>query len=136
MRPLHKCGRKNMEENLRKLNEDERLDDFSKILLLTGHINHQANIVREVMISRYQAAWAIEKGALGDDRKEEDGAFHRKLADDTKQFLKDVAASLYEQYEQLADFCNGCDAVSDIDMQLGEPIYDMFHDQVKVEPED
>lgn len=119
-----------MEEvKTRQLTPEERLSSFDKILLLTGHINLQANIVREVWMARLHSADAIEKGVLGEEKKSE-GSFHRKLAKETEDLLKETYQELNTIYELLVDFCNGCDAVSDIDIQLGEPVYNAINDLV------
>jgi hypothetical protein len=125
-----------MEYNLneRKLNPDEQLSAFEKVLLITGHINYTASTVKDVMISRYQTSKLIADGLFGDERKGE-SEFHKKLADDTSDLLKETAKKLNTIYEELVDFCNGCDAVSEIDIQIGEPIFNAMNDLVKTDTE-
>ncbi len=117
-----------METKLRKLEPEEQLSSFEKILLMTGHINLIASNVQNVLDARNESIFYKKS-------KNEDTEFHQGLANDTKELLDETAADLYKIYEDLVDFCNNCDAVSESDIQLGEPVFNLMHDSIEVDSE-
>ncbi len=119
-------------ENTRDLSKEEQMSSFEKILLMTGHINLISSNVKMVLHSRAETIHAMNKGVIESVSPE----FMQQMFEETQQLLDETAAKLYTIYEELVDFCNNCDAVSDVDIQLGEPVFNVMHDRISIREEE
>jgi formate-dependent nitrite reductase cytochrome c552 subunit len=112
----------------RKLEKEEVLDDFEKLLIACGSIPYEAEKVRQVTQNR-QLVMAMHKKS-----GEESLALHfENSAKESQELLKEVLSKIREAREMLIDFTNGCDMVSAIDCQLGAPVYNALNDLVVVD---
>ncbi|MCF2487504.1 hypothetical protein [Dyadobacter sp. CY347] len=98
------------------MNEPQRLDSMSKILLATSTINYMANAVNSV-ISDYQMI--ITVNSTPDSPQSESSK--KIMSDGLKEkedFMAEMANKLSGILEEFGDYINGCDMVCAIDMRI------------------
>lgn len=102
----------------------QRLDAFSKILLATGQINWMANSLNGV-IADYRMVTSASDGKSQNLIKE--------FLKDKEAFMDEVVGALSKIMEDLGDYLNNGDMVSEIDIRVGKAPFDILHGKDEVE---
>lgn len=98
------------------MNEPQRLDSMSKILLATSTINYMANTINGV-ISNYQLINTVNSIAYPDQSELSKTAMANGLTE-KQAFMAEMVKKLSDVVEDFADYINNCDMICQIDLRI------------------
>jgi hypothetical protein len=98
------------------MNEPQRLDSMSKILLATSTINYMANTLNDV-ISNYKMIITVNSTPDSPQTEFSKNVMAEGLKE-KEDFIAEMVKKLSGVVEELADYLNGADMVCEIDQRI------------------